>query len=125
MLLLHALDLGLLAFHCGLIAFNCFGMFWRRTRLANLITLMLTGFSWTVLGLWYGIGYCPLTDWHWQVKAKLGVTDLPHSYLKWLADTPTGWDVSAQLMDVIAVVVFGSSVLVSLYLNVRDWRRGG
>ena len=123
-LLLHATDWALLLFHCALIGFNCFGMFWKRTRLANLVTLLLTGFSWTVLGLWYGFGYCPLTDWHWQVKEQLGVRDLPHSYLKWLADAPTGWDVDPMLVDVIAGIVFASSVLLSLYLNIRYWRRG-
>jgi len=123
MLLLHAADIGLLIFHCALMAFNCFGMFWRRLRLANLVTLLLTGASWTLLGIWYGLGYCPLTDWHWQIKTRLGVTGLPNSYLKWLVDAPTGWDVNAQAVDVVAAVVFASALLLSVVWNIADYRR--
>ncbi|HPF94086.1 MAG TPA: DUF2784 family protein, partial [Tenuifilaceae bacterium] len=61
------LDVFFVAFHTLLIAFNLFGWIWWRTRKANLITLLLTGLSWIGLGLFFGIGYCPLTDWHWQV----------------------------------------------------------
>lgn len=116
------LDIALLVFHCGLIAFNCLGMLWRRTRFANLVTLLLTGASWTLLGIWYGLGYCPLTDWHWQVKTRLGVTGLPNSYLKWLVDAPTGWDVNAVAVDWVAGVVFASSLALSLWLNLRDFK---
>jgi len=123
MILWHALDIGLLVFHCAFIAFNCFGMFWRKTRRWNLFTLAFTAFSWGALGYWYGWGYCFLTDWHWQIKEKLGVTGLPNSYLKWMVDAPTGWDVSAQAVDAVAAGVFALSIVVSVALNVRDWRR--
>lgn len=121
---LHVLDWGFLIFHSSLILFNCFGWIWKRTRLANLITLVLTGLSWTLLGIWYGLGYCPFTEWHWQVKYRLGQTDLPRSYLKWLADTPTGMDVSPYWTDVVAAVVFATALALSIGLNVRDWHRG-
>ena len=119
---LHAADVGLLVLHCGLMAFNCFGMYWRRTRRANLVTLLLTGLSWTALGYWYGWGYCPLTDWHWQVKTQLGVTGLPNSYIKWLIDTPTGWDTNAMAVDGVTLGVLVASVAASVWLNWRDWK---
>ena len=31
------------------------------------------------LGAVYGWGYCPCTDWHWDVKRRLGETGLPRS----------------------------------------------
>jgi hypothetical protein len=120
---LQFLDWGFLIFHSAIILFNCFGWIWKRTRLGNLVCLLLTGASWTLLGIWYGLGYCPFTEWHWQVKYRLGVTDLPRSYLKWMVDAPTGLDVSAYWTDVVAVVVFGSSLVISITLNARDWRR--
>ncbi|MCD4791284.1 MAG: DUF2784 domain-containing protein, partial [Bacteroidales bacterium] len=74
------LDTFFVVFHTALIIFNLFGWIWKPTRRLNLITLLLTGASWFILGIFYGIGYCPLTDWHWQVLHKLGIYDVPNSY---------------------------------------------
>jgi len=36
-------------------------------------SLLLTAFSWFVLGIWYGWGYCVCTDWHYMVlRDELG-----------------------------------------------------
>ena len=118
------LDNFFLIFHTFIIFFNLFGWIWKGTRKANLILLSLTGFSWFILGIWYGIGYCPCTEWHWQVKIKLGETDLPNSYIKHLIDTITGWDVNAQMVDVVAMVFFVLAVICSVCINVRDRNRG-
>lgn len=123
MLLLRAADLFFLVFHCALMGFNLFGMFWRRTRVANLVVLLLTGGSWTILGIWYGLGYCPLTDWHWQIKARLGVTNLPQSYVKWLIDAPTGGDISPWTADAIVVSAYVSALVLSIGWNLWDWRK--
>lgn len=110
-------------FHTGLILFNGLGWIWKKTRKANLITLFLTGGSWTVLGIWYGFGYCPSTDWHWQVRRELGYHDMPRSYMKFLVDTLTGWDVNAHAVDTATLVFFLGALVTSLLLNYRDWRR--
>jgi hypothetical protein len=120
---LALLDAGFILFHTVLIAFNLFGWCWRRTRRANLVTLTLTGLSWTVLGIWYGLGYCPCTDWHWQVRYRMGDYDLPRSYLKFLFDRATGWEANPVLVDGVAAVAFLLAVLCSLFVNVRDLRR--
>lgn len=113
----HCLDYFFLIFHSILTLFNLLGWIWKKTRLANFITLMLTGFAWFGLGLFYGIGYCPLTDWHWTVLEKLGNHDLPYSYLKYLIDRLTGLDVNAQLVEVSTVVGFFIALIMSVYLN--------
>ena len=61
------LDIFFIVFHTSLIFFNLFGWIWKYTRRANLVALLLTGGSWFILGLYYGIGYCPFTEWHWEV----------------------------------------------------------
>ncbi|MBT3271653.1 MAG: DUF2784 family protein, partial [Spirochaetales bacterium] len=53
-------------FHSCVIIFNLTGWIWRKTRIPHLILIGLTAFSWFVLGIWYGFGYCPSTDWHWR-----------------------------------------------------------
>jgi hypothetical protein len=95
------LDKFFFVFHSSLIVLILFGWAWRKTRLAGLAVILLTAFSWFVLGIWYGYGYCPSTDWHWQVRAKLGIRDLPSSYTKFLLDSLTGWDMSQKAVDVL------------------------
>lgn len=101
-------------FHSSLILFNLFGWIWKKTRKAHLITISLTLLSWGLLGIWYGWGYCPLTDWHWQVLEKLGKTDLPNSYISYLLDRVLGWQPSEKWVDagtlVLTLWAFGMSV---------------
>ncbi len=116
------LDKFFFVFHSALILFNLFGWTWRTTRRANLITLSLTAASWFILGIWYGIGYCPCTDWHWQVRVQLGHFDMPNSYVKFLIDSLTGLDMPADLVDVLTLVAFLAACAASGYTNWRDWR---
>ncbi|MBP7864973.1 MAG: DUF2784 domain-containing protein [Acidobacteria bacterium] len=118
------LDFLFLAFHTALIVFNLFGWAWKPTRKANLVTLLLTGASWFLLGLWYGVGFCPLTEWHFQVLEKLGHRGLPVSYVKYLADRLTGLDFDPGLVDTLTAACFGAALVASVVAN-RRWIRGG
>jgi hypothetical protein len=118
------LDIFFVVFHTSLILFNIFGWICNKTRLANLITLSLTGASWLFLGLIVGtLGYCPFTDWHFNVLYKLGKTDLPNSYIKYLADRITGLDFNASLVDSITLYAFLTALVLSLIFNIRDFIR--
>jgi hypothetical protein len=105
--------------HSCVIVFNLFGWIWIKSRKANLILLLLTGASWFVLGIWKGIGYCPLTDWHYNVLYELGYRNLPDSYVKFFIDRITGWDVNAARMDWITSTSFFLALGISLYLNLK------
>jgi hypothetical protein len=122
LLLLHALNIFFLVFHTGLILFNSLGWAFRRTRRWNLVTLGATGFSWFVMGFWYGIGYCACTDWHWQVRRALGYRDDADTYVGFLFESFTPWHPSRELLDGVSGSVFALSVLLSVWLNVRDAR---
>ncbi|MCP3955763.1 MAG: DUF2784 domain-containing protein [Desulfobacterales bacterium] len=122
MFLYNCLDIFFLVFHTLIICFNLSGWIWKKTRLANLIILTITAFSWFVLGFWYGFGYCFCVDWHWTVKHKLGEFDLPNSYIKYLLDLMTGLDWNPALVDVLTFACFFTALIVSIFLNVRDWR---
>lgn len=113
------LNVAFIVFHTALILFNLFGWIWKRTRRWNLATLLLTAFSWFVMGLWYGWGYCPCTDWHWQVRRTMGYTDMPNSYIKFLVELWTGIEVSAYTVDLWTGILFGLALLASLYVNIR------
>lgn len=122
MLIYRIIDVLFVIFHTVLIFFNLSGWIWKKTRKLNLITLLLTGASWQFLGMLVGVpGYCPLTDWHFRVLEKLGQTDLPGSYIKYLADRITGISFNAVTVDRLTLYLFLGALFISLVLNVRDF----
>jgi hypothetical protein len=119
----HILDIFFILFHSSLVLFNLFGWIYRKTRIWNLITLTLTGASWLLLGMIVGtLGYCPLTEWHFNILFNLGERNLPNSYIKYLTDRLTGLDVSELLVDKITLYSFLAALLISMFLNIRDLR---
>jgi hypothetical protein len=107
-------------FHTILILFVLFGWIWRRIRIAHLVTVALVAGSWFVLGLWRGIGYCPCTDWHWQVRLYLGLPVKSSSYVHFLVTTLTGITIRERVVDVLLVVGLVSSSLLSVVFFLRD-----
>lgn len=118
----HLLDWFFVLFHFCLVVFNLFGWIWKKTRLANLITLLLTGASWFILGIFYGIGYCPITDWHWKVLSKLGAHDLPASYIQYLLERFAGIRIPAATVDRWTFILFLLALAISSVLNLMDSR---
>ena len=103
--------------HIVITLFNVVGWIFPKTRKLHLITIGLTFGSWFILGFWYGFGYCFLTDWHWDVKKKLGETDLPSSFIKYFADKITGKDISATLVNNVTLIVFILTIILTIYYN--------
>lgn len=110
-------DLFFIVFHTILILFNLFGWIFKPLRKANLIVLLLTGASWFILGIFYGIGYCPFTDWHFDLMNKLGHHDLPDSYIAYLAERLTGYRPDTKLADTITLVFYFLALAASVYVN--------
>lgn len=110
-------DILLTIAHVVLIGFNLTGWIWPRIRKAHFITLLITAASWFVLGIWYGWGYCPLTDWQWQVKEQLGERNLPNSFVKYYADKITGSDIDPSWVDSVTLGCLIAAVLASVYIN--------
>lgn len=117
-LTLQIIDNFFILFHSVLILFNVFGWIVPRWRFANLVTLSLTAFSWFVLGIWYGIGYCPFTDWHWKVRQLLGYNDQSNSYVHFLILKITGVNLSENWVDTTTVIVFFTAFFISIYFAV-------
>ncbi|HUR11642.1 MAG TPA: DUF2784 domain-containing protein [Flavitalea sp.] len=115
--MLRAADIFFTLLHLVVILFNLTGWIFRKTRKIHLITLGATTASWFILGIWFGIGYCPLTDWQWTIKRKLGETNLPASFIKYFADRFTGADLSPALVDTLTLVFFILAVVCTVYVN--------
>ena len=84
---------------------------------------MLTAFSWFGLGIFYGFGYCFCTEWHWNVRYRLGYVEMPRSYIKFLILSATGWDLNDDLVDAVAVGVFIAIFALTVFLAVVKRRK--
>jgi len=116
-LMLELLDILFIWLHIIIICFNLFGWVWHRTRKLHLIFVFVTLFSWIVLGLKYGFGYCFITDWHWSIKRHLGQDELPASFVKFFLDQYTSITLSAEAVDWLTGISFGIAIFCSIYLN--------
>ncbi len=124
MLIDNLLDWFFTVFHSLLILFNITGWAWKKTRKLNLAVILLTAGSWFILGLFYGIGYCPLTDWHWNVLYRLGERGLPPSYTQYLIDRVTGIELTSSQADLLTGGGLAIAFVISLVLNIRDFKKG-
>ena len=114
------LNIFFFVFHAVFTLFNMVGWIFRKTRKLHLFTLSLTAFSWFVLGIWYGWGYCVCTDWHWDVRTKLGYEDRSNSYIHFLIYKLTGKNLNPTLVGKVTLVIFLLSFALSIWLTVRE-----
>lgn len=117
--LLYTLHYFFLIFHTLLILFNLLGWISPKTKKWHLISLCITLFSWGILGIWKGFGYCFLTDWHYQVLYQLGEKNLPYSYISYLVQTLSGWLPPADLVNNLTLVFTLLALFCSLWVNIR------
>ncbi len=115
--MLRLLDVFLTFIHLVIIGFNLFGWMWSATRKAHFICVLITAASWGLLGIWFGIGYCPVTDWQWRVKEQLGEHNLPASFIKYYADKISGKNIFSSFIDMITAISFAIVALLSVYVN--------
>ncbi|MGB4269597.1 MAG: DUF2784 domain-containing protein [Spirochaetota bacterium] len=121
-ILYKILDIFFLVFHSIITLFNMVGWISVKTRKVHFFTMIVTGFSWFILGIWYGWGYCFCTDWHWQVREMLGKPVPFNSYIQFLVYEITGYIPDANITDFFVVTIFFMSLLISTVLNIRDYR---
>jgi len=120
--LLHFLDYFFLIFHTVFTLFNLFGWAIKKTRKFHLGTIGLTAFSWFVLGIIYGWGFCFCTEWHWQVRESLEKPILSYSYIHFLIKEITGIDFNPEIIDTLVVILFIICAILSISLNIREPR---
>jgi hypothetical protein len=111
------LNIFFFVFHTAFTLFNAVGWAFRKTRRLHLVTLLLTVFSWFVLGIWFGWGYCVCTEWHWQVREILGFHDKSNSYIHFLLLKLTRLDLDQSLVEhatlILFLLAFGLNILFS------------
>jgi len=116
-MILHTIDVLFTLLHLVIIGFNLLGWISPSTGKLHFICVVVTAGCWFILGIWFGMGYCPITDWQWQIKEKLGEHNLPNSFIKYYADKISGVSISASLIDTMTAVCFFLAALLSVYVN--------
>ncbi len=110
-------DIFFFVFHLVLVVFNLLGWVFKSLRRLHLVVISLTLASWFILGIWYGWGYCPLTDWHWDILRELGEYQLPHSYISYLVLRLTGYLPPAELVEYLTVGLALLAFIMSVKVN--------
>lgn len=122
-MLYGALNIFFFIFHTAFTLFNITGWAFQRTRRWHLFTMLLTAASWFILGIWYGWGYCVCTDWHWQVRAAMGIHDYSSSYIHFLILKLTGRNLDTTLVEQATLYIFLLCFILSVWLNIRGRRK--
>ncbi|MEQ9306923.1 MAG: DUF2784 domain-containing protein, partial [Marinoscillum sp.] len=108
----------LTVFHSAFILFILIGWRLRQTRQIHMSALLLTLIAWLLLGLYKGvIGYCPLTDWHWDVKRALGETGMPASFVEYMVEKAMGINFPTLMIDIFTAsgLIFGIAMSMIIY----------
>jgi len=116
-------DWFMMIFHGLLTLFNFLGWIVPRWRKTNLILLLLTGFSWFIVGIFKGFGYCPFTDLHWSILEAAGRLPEETSYISYFITRLTGFSFSPTLIDGITLAGFSAALGISLVMNWLDHKR--
>ena len=114
---LMVLDCLLTILHLIIIGFNLLGWIFKSTRKIHFWFAMLTLSCWLILGIWFGLGYCPITDWQWHIKTQLGEQNLPDSFVKYFADQLMGTSINSDLVDALTLSLFLVAIVYSIKLN--------
>ena len=116
------LDYFLTIFHSAFVLFVLTGWIFKSTRKIHLAAIGLTLIAWLVIGLFVGvIGYCPLTDWHWDIKRSLGERNIPGSFIEYILERITGIDFQRKLVDIGSGVGLALSVILAAYVNIKQY----
>ncbi|MCS7205788.1 MAG: DUF2784 domain-containing protein [Leptospiraceae bacterium] len=122
LLVWFVLDFVLEVFHLSLVLFNLFGWIFPRLRLAHFVSLNLVFLSWVGLGYFYGWGYCPITDYHWYVKAQKGEVNLPYSYIDYTLQR-FGLFFPPEKIDFYVLWITIGLYLISLFFFIKRIRK--
>jgi hypothetical protein len=114
------LDVFFVVFHLAVIVFNLFGWIFRPLRKWNLGLLIATGLSWVVLGFFYGFGYCPLTEWHWDVLAHKGDPPSETSYTQYLVNRVFGGSIRSVVADRATLFGYLAALALSVWVNIKN-----
>jgi len=110
------LNLVLHIIHLSIIGFFLFAWIIPEYRGLHLILSFSIFFSWFGLGLFYGFGYCLVTDLQWKLKKESGYDPETPYYIKYIADKTTGANINSKLSNMVTTYTFFVISILSIVL---------
>lgn len=118
-ILLAAMNVLFHVIHLALIFFFLFGWLWQKTLLAHFIVSVLILLSWCGLGIFYGFGYCLVTDIQWKIKKRMGEKPYTEYYIKYMVDKVTGLDSNPTKVNAVTEYTFFIILVLSTVLVIN------
>jgi len=106
-------DLAMNMIHIAIIIINAFGWIFEKTRRISVFLILLTIFCWTILGFFFGLGYCPLTKIHADYLYNNHQYLLPFSYIDYIFITNFELGISTKFLSICSIIV----IFLSLYIS--------
>lgn len=103
--------------HVSIIVFVLVGWVFPSLRRFHFVLLVLILSSWFILGRWLGVGYCPISDWHWKLKGSLGEGRPEGTYIHHVLQKLTGKTLNSPRVDKMTTLVTLTLATLSLVLN--------
>lgn len=103
--------------HILAILINCFGWAFSKTLKLNLWFLLLTISSWSILGLFFGIGFCFLTEVHSLALGLIGSPSINFSYLDYLLLVKLKIPISSNTISILSILAVFTSLGISIKKN--------
>ena len=103
--------------HIAVILINCLGWTYKPVKKFSLYLILITLFSWSIVGIFGGIGFCPITYLHSKYLLSNHDYILPFSYLDYIFINNLDFDISSRTISLISIIVIFSSLYLSLAKN--------
>ncbi len=111
------IDLFFNLLHIIVILINSLGWVFNITLRPSLYLIIVTLFCWTFLGIFQGIGFCPLTYMHSQYLYTNYEFRLPFSYLDYLLINNFNLPLTSKMISITSVLVIFISLIINLKKN--------
>ena len=110
-------DLFFNVLHIMIILINSLGWIFNITLKPSLYLILITLSCWTLLGIFQGIGFCPLTYIHSHYLYANYEFHLPFSYLDYLLIDNFNLALTSKTISIISIFVIFISLLINLKKN--------
>jgi hypothetical protein len=91
----------------------------RETRQLHYFLALLILVSWYGLGIFYGFGYCLITDIQWRIKRLLGQMPSTEYYIKYMIDKITGLNTRANFVNGITTYTYFGILMIATILFLK------
>lgn len=106
--------------HLSIIFFFLFGWLFITTQEAHFVLAVFILASWYGLGIYFGFGYCLVTDLQWKIKKLLGQAPPTEFYVKYMIDKITGLDTNPTIINGLTTSIYFAILILSVFIKAKN-----